>query len=352
MRSDRKQTFIFIIILLILSMGIGYAYLTTTLSIDGISDIDSASWDVHWANVQVKSGSVSESQVTQAATISANGTTVSYHINLKNPGEYYEFTVDAVNAGSLNAMIESIHLTEDGNEISIGDTPSYLIQTICYDEDDAEILPNQLLESGATEKYRFRLEYKTDLGEEDIHDDISIDYSFSVNYVQADSNAVRVRYYGYTTSSTSCTIGSPPPEAISGHIFDNPEDASSDFEMFYMDILLRHKIVNGIIKESEIGFYHGSGENYRLYYVKGGDGGTSFEANQAVLNSVFGADNCSYDSKKPSRYKCNLSSKGNWGQMELPYAEPDGTVHIYLGNSCECYINSDGSSFCYAEGLY
>ena len=58
MRSDRKQTIIFIIILLILSMGIGYAYLTTTLSIDGISDIDSASWDVHWANVQVKSGSV------------------------------------------------------------------------------------------------------------------------------------------------------------------------------------------------------------------------------------------------------------------------------------------------------
>ena len=51
MRSDRKQTILFIIILLVLSMGIGYAFLTTTLSIDGTSDIDSAVWNVHFENI-------------------------------------------------------------------------------------------------------------------------------------------------------------------------------------------------------------------------------------------------------------------------------------------------------------
>ena len=58
MKSDRKRTILFIIILLVMSMGIGYAFLTTTLTIDGVSDIDSSSWDVHFENVQVQSGSV------------------------------------------------------------------------------------------------------------------------------------------------------------------------------------------------------------------------------------------------------------------------------------------------------
>ena len=53
MKSDRKQTILFIIILLVMSMGVGYAFLTTTLSIDGVSDIDSSSWDIHFDNLEL-----------------------------------------------------------------------------------------------------------------------------------------------------------------------------------------------------------------------------------------------------------------------------------------------------------
>ena len=83
MKSDRKQTILFIIILLVMSMGIGYAFLTTTLSIDGTSDIDASSWDVHFENVQVQSGSITGSKVITPATIGNNGTSVSYHIKLE-----------------------------------------------------------------------------------------------------------------------------------------------------------------------------------------------------------------------------------------------------------------------------
>ena len=83
MRKSKKKTLSFIIVLVLMCLGIGYAYLTTTLSINGTTDIDSNTWDVHFGNLEVLNGSVSGNQVTQAATIS-NQTTVSFHVNLNN----------------------------------------------------------------------------------------------------------------------------------------------------------------------------------------------------------------------------------------------------------------------------
>ena len=50
MRNKRK-TYTLGIILLVLFLGIGYAYLSTTLSINGTTDIDSNTWNVYWNNV-------------------------------------------------------------------------------------------------------------------------------------------------------------------------------------------------------------------------------------------------------------------------------------------------------------
>ena len=95
---------------------IGYAYLTSNLTINGASLLKKATWDVHFENVQVKDGSVTGEQVTQEPEIDTNKTTVNFHVNLKKPGDYYEFTVDAVNAGTIDAMINTyteFYLTED-----------------------------------------------------------------------------------------------------------------------------------------------------------------------------------------------------------------------------------------------
>ena len=92
-----------LLILLVCGITIGFAILTTTLEINGIGLIKGNKWDIHWENVANEAGVTAQTPV-----IDSNKTTVTYEINLVNPGDYYEFTVDAVNAGSLDGVIIDI----------------------------------------------------------------------------------------------------------------------------------------------------------------------------------------------------------------------------------------------------
>ncbi len=85
----KRKSLIVGIILIVLFFGIGYAYLTTTLNINGTTDVDANTWNVYWNNVLVTSGSVTGSQVTTAPTIDTNKTTVSFQVRLSKPGDFY-----------------------------------------------------------------------------------------------------------------------------------------------------------------------------------------------------------------------------------------------------------------------
>ncbi|MBR4694333.1 MAG: hypothetical protein IKQ06_00735 [Bacilli bacterium] len=186
----KKKSLIFIITILIMCFGIGYAYLTTTLSINGVTDVDANNWNVYFDNVQITDGSVTGDQVTTAPSIDSIGTTVSYHIRLKEPGEYYEFTVDVVNAGTIDAMIESINSKMNNNPLV--ELPAYLNYNITY-ADGAELLEFQELNAGVTESIKVRIEYNNDLAPEDLPSSAqSLSFSFSIGYVQKDSNAIEV----------------------------------------------------------------------------------------------------------------------------------------------------------------
>ncbi len=177
---NKKKSLILGIILVVFLLGIGYAYLTTTLSINGTTDVDSNTWSVYWDNVQVSAGSVTGTQVIQAPTIS-NQTTVSFHVRLKEPGEYYEFTVDAVNDGTLDAMI---------NNVVVNNISEYLEYTFAY-EDNTPLMQNQILRANSSEKYKIKVKYKDNIYSPDDlpSTDQSISFAFGVEYVQADSNA-------------------------------------------------------------------------------------------------------------------------------------------------------------------
>ena len=163
----RFRTAIMILILL-LCMSIGYSYLLTTLNIEGTSNIKANSWDVHWENVSVKSGSVTGDQVPIAAHVMSNTTQVEYSVILKNPGEYYEFTVDAVNAGSLDAMV-SITDTKfyEANGVTQINLPNYLDYSFTY-EDGVEIELNTKLEANSSETYKVRIKFKDNLDDDDL----------------------------------------------------------------------------------------------------------------------------------------------------------------------------------------
>ena len=183
MKYNYKRTFFaMFLFLLLLSFGVGYSYLTTNLSIDGISNVKSANWDIHFENIHVKDGSVSAN----TPTIS-NQTTVSFNTTLDEPSDYYEFTVDVVNDGTLNAKIGSISITPTLTE----EQKNYFNYTVTY-ADGVDIAVGDALNAGESETILVRAEYlKGD--DESLYpeDDVEFDFSVNLEYEQGHGETIR-----------------------------------------------------------------------------------------------------------------------------------------------------------------
>ena len=176
-----------LLILFVLTIGLGYAFLNTTLNINGISKIKDAKWDIHWENPQVMEGSISN----DVPVIDSLRTTTSFSVVLNNPGDYYEFTVDAVNSGTIDGMISEIHSKYNGTDISeTNKLPKYINYTVTY-SDGRPIGLNHKLKATRSEVYRVKVEYNKDISIEDLpEDEVNLDLGFSVTYVQATDDAV------------------------------------------------------------------------------------------------------------------------------------------------------------------
>ena len=189
-RKNKKITTYFVIFSLLL-IGIIYAILQANLQINGIAKIKSNTWEIYFDNIQVNENSVSIGTGDLAATIDPeNNCKVDFSITLSIPGDFYEFTVDAVNNGSIDAMIGSINdsFKINGTDSSI---PDYLNYTITYDS-GATVEPNQKLAASTTETYKVRVEYKSDV--EELADSSTLTMSFEIVYVQADENAININH--------------------------------------------------------------------------------------------------------------------------------------------------------------
>ena len=184
----RKKTKMLIVLaVLLLGITVGYAILTSNLNINGTSTINNPTWDIHFENVLVKNGSVT---ATTPATINEARNTVTYAVALNTPGEFYEFTVDAKNAGTIDGMIESVTSTVNNQPIS--NLPSYIEYYVTY-EDGTEILNNHLLAKNTKETYKVHIGYKKDIDISELPDTSqTLNLSFGVISKQADDNAEEV----------------------------------------------------------------------------------------------------------------------------------------------------------------
>ncbi len=188
MRKNRKKNIFLLLFVLLCSLGIGYAFLRTELQINGTADFLDARWDIHFANLVVNPNSVELSTGNTAASISTSTTEVSYAVTLKEPGDFYEFTVDAVNAGTIDGMIDTISSKMGGVEITT--LPAYMEYSVTY-SDGVQLIPNQYLKVGETETYKVHIGFKKDISASDLTGQVeSKTFSFSVAYIQADQNAI------------------------------------------------------------------------------------------------------------------------------------------------------------------
>ena len=202
-RRDNKAKYLLILLLLI---AVGYAAIATTLKINGTSTIKSAKWDVYWENPQVLSGSVTETK----PTLSESDTKATFDVTLNEPGDYYEFTIDAVNNGSLNAKIDTNGIVKQVKNSSgeVVDPTILKYEVTNNDQEHTAIQEGHILakKSGNTptkETYRVRVEYRNDEGinpsDLDDSNDLVFTIEFSVKYVQGPKASQQASAINYIT---------------------------------------------------------------------------------------------------------------------------------------------------------
>ena len=195
-RRNQKFTTYFVILSLLV-IGIVYAILQANLQINGTTKISSNMWDIHFNNIQINNDSVSIGTGDSPATIDPNDTSkVDFSVTLSTPGDFYEFTVDVVNSGTIDGMIGSLTTTLKVDNVVVDTVPDYLNYTVTY-EDGSEILENHLLEKNKQETYKVRLEFRTDI--EELPEATTISTSLEPVFIQADDTAIKKKpYYACT----------------------------------------------------------------------------------------------------------------------------------------------------------
>ena len=375
MRRYKKNGTIYILVLLLLGITLGYAYLNTTLNINGTTNITSANWNIYWDNIQYGSNNVTD--VTTPATIQTGLTEVTFNVNFKEPGDTYEFTVDAVNDGTIDAMISVV---SNGVYASNGTTPktlpAYLEYTVTY-SDGISIAPNHLLEAGDTETYKVRVHYKEDISASQLPStNDNYVFKFSVTYVQANDNTVdKPLPYVYTINKyddnattplyNSVWLNQAFPESITK--YNTPSEAltaiataSSKNLPFY----LKHKIENGVVTESYVEFVvtpEMAGANtgmvagtYTLRGEKTYENGSYivgtdyispyYEANKEAIKTAFGYSTnpgrCrETGTGRPSNFYCHVSGLN-------VSATANGYVSADDNDGSSCYVRYSGFSPC------
>ncbi len=196
---DKKRNKMFFLIILLLGISIGYAALTSTLKINGSATITKNTWSVYWDNIgNIKKGS-NVIETSRASINQMNNTLINFDVTLNEPGDYYEFQVDAVNAGTLDAMVNivTVIVNDDDNAT----LPSYLNLSIKY-ADDTDIEKYHLLPKAdnstnpivpTTERFKVKIELASDISAEDLEDISDMEMyniTLQIPYVQADDNAI------------------------------------------------------------------------------------------------------------------------------------------------------------------
>lgn len=182
--EKQKNTQMFVIAILavaILTMSVGFAAYSATLNINGNVNIAKAKWSIVW---DTTSYALSKNSVVVAdGNRTFNTTDFTFNVDL-NPGEFYEFTINAKNEGTFNANLTSITMSD------VSAHSDYLKYEVYYNGTKYTSSATNLstaLNAGATAPVKVRVEYvipqdSTKLPSEN---NVSVTLSASFGYTQA-----------------------------------------------------------------------------------------------------------------------------------------------------------------------
>ena len=181
--NNKKRNIIIIgiLLLLLLCVSLGSAYLSQMLQVNGTTNIAKSSWDIHFANEAEQEGSVT---AREPLTIDTSKTLITFGVTFTKPGEYYEFEVDTVNDGAMDAMVNRV------TKVGISEENAKYISFETTYSDGAPINQYDLLAQKTSERIKVRVEFKEVDSALDLpSSDLDLDLELQIEYTQSDENA-------------------------------------------------------------------------------------------------------------------------------------------------------------------
>lgn len=175
--SDRRIMVLIlgIVIVSIMTVTLAYAALSVTLNIAGSARVSAADWDIYLGNQVISEGSVSDS------TLNVNGTKATFDATFNMPGDYYEFTIDVINGGDIDAIITKVN-----KGVLTADESKLFEYTVKY-QNGSSINTNQKLDKNSYLRLLVRVDYKNDISNNDLpSSQLTVDFSFDVEFTQSD----------------------------------------------------------------------------------------------------------------------------------------------------------------------
>ena len=113
--KDSKKLIIAMLCMCVLIMSVTYAAFISRININGTAEITSE-WNLQFTSIVASNRT---SGVTEVKTPSAIGTTATFHVGLKAPGDEITYVITLSNLGTIPAVVNEITASETGSDAII-----------------------------------------------------------------------------------------------------------------------------------------------------------------------------------------------------------------------------------------
>lgn len=324
-QTQKKYVILGSLCALILTLAVGYAAFQAVLKINGTSTI-SSNWNVEITNIKegniVGSASTTlykEGDKVGQKIMSYEKLTATFSADLQSPGDSIEYIITVTNNGSLDAKLDKITVSDPDNEYITFETSG--------------LQANEELKSNTSKELTVKATFK----------DVEISKSepststlkVTLDFSQKDGNPIGPSEGGDTFTGTvyrwnmeNLKIG----DSIEGI------ETTTDPTTLGKNSYLKHDVVDNKITASYACFITDT-----EHCIQGGDA-SYYDANKAIIQSQqewFTSRGGSCKASYP-RFTC---SGGGFSLIEAYIG------HVNANTDTEiCFVNAEGSSFCY-EGV-
>lgn len=181
-KTNSQLIIIILLTVAIIAMSIGFATYSSNLQINGTATFKKSTWSIVFDNLSVNEGS-------SLGTASISGNTLTYNVTMPL-NSTYSFTVDAKNAGTIDAKLTGITFSNNspsavtqsyGNQI--GYTFTYAGQTYSSNQTNLNIPLN----AGDDEEIEVTIEYPVaNSSALPVSEDVTLSLGVTLSYESAE----------------------------------------------------------------------------------------------------------------------------------------------------------------------